>query len=149
MPNLFPTVATEVTPVTGREAQVQFGKSCKFDFETGEFVMTPTGRVIETLDNEAWLEWCKKAVHTGRYRHLVYSRNYGQELEDLIGKNLTREAKESEIQRMVTECLMTDPRTARVESFTFQWDNDTVVFGCEIASVRGSSGIVYGSVVNG
>lgn len=149
MPNLFPTVATEVTPVTGREAQVQFGKSWKFDFETGEFVMTPTGRVIETSDNEAWLEWCKKAVHTGRYRHLVYSRNYGQELEDLIGKNLTREAKESEIQRMVTECLMTDPRTARVDNFSFRWDNDTVVFGCEIASVRSSSGIVYGSVVNG
>jgi hypothetical protein len=149
MPNLFPAMATEASPVIRREGQVQFGKSWKFDFETGEFVLTPTGKVIETTDNEAWLEWCKKAIHTGRYRHLAYSRNYGQEFEDLIGKNLTREAKESEIQRMATECLMTDPRTARVDNFTFQWNQDTVVFSCEIASVRGSGGIVYGSVVNG
>jgi hypothetical protein len=148
MPNLFPIVNMEVNPVTGGGEQVPFGRSWKFNFETGEFVLAPTGKFVETSDEQAWLEWCRKAIHTVRYRYLIYSRYFGQEFEDLIGRDLTMEAKESELKRMAIECLMADPRTAKVENFSFQWNSDSVIFSCEISNVRGSSGTVYGSVVN-
>jgi hypothetical protein len=138
----------EVKPVTGGGEQVPFRRSWKFNFETGEFVLTPTGKFVETNDDEAWLEWCRKAIHTVRYRYLIYSRYFGQDFEDLIGRYLTWEARESELKRMSIECLMADPRTAKVENFTFQWNSDSVIFSCEISNVRGISGTVYGSVVN-
>ncbi|HOV80184.1 MAG TPA: DUF2634 domain-containing protein, partial [Bacillota bacterium] len=129
--------------------QVKFGRSWRFDFDAGEFVMTPTGRVAEIRDTDAWLEWCKKALQTARYRYLVYSRNYGQEFDDLIGRHLTRAGNESEIKRIVTECLMVDPRTAAVENFTFRWEGDQCYFTCEVSNVRGETGTVSGSVVIG
>ncbi len=151
MPNLFPTEEVTATPeVTDTPAnQVQFGRSWKFDFDAGEFVMTPTGKVQETEGVNAWLEWCRKALMTARYRYLIYSRNYGQEFEELIGLGLTREAIESEIKRIATECLMVDPRTAAVENFTFEWKEDTVYFTCEVSNVRGETGTIGGSVVVG
>lgn len=149
MPNLYPTeevtATSEVTEVSASE--VQFGRSWKFDFDAGEFVLTPTGKVQETEDVDAWLEWCQKALQTARYRYLAYGRNYGQEFDDLIGRHLTRAGNESEIKRIVTECLMVDPRTASVENFTFTWEGDVVKFTCEVSNVRGETGTISGEVV--
>lgn len=149
MPNLFPTEEVTTTPELpeAQTSQVQFGRSWRFDFDAGEFVLTPTGRVAESRDTDAWLEWCRKALHTARYRYLIYSRNYGHEFEDLIGRGLTQEAIKSEIKRIVTECLMVDPRTAAVENFSFEWEGDTVKFTCEVSNVRGETGTISGSVV--
>ncbi|AYO30798.1 DUF2634 domain-containing protein [Biomaibacter acetigenes] len=148
MPNLFPTEEVQAQPETVETAsEVSFGKSWRFDFDKGEFVLTPAGKVAETSDVDAWLEWCRKALMTARYQHLIYSRNYGQEFDDLISRHLNREGNESEIKRIVTETLMVDPRTVAVENFTFQWEGDTVYFTCEVSNVRGETETLHGSVV--
>lgn len=151
MPNLFPTGGSAaVLPETQNKAnQVKFGKSWRFDFETGDFIMTPTGKTMETREEDAWLEWCQKAVLTERYKYLIYSRQYGQEFTDLIRRNLNRAANESEIKRIVTEALKVDPRTASVDNFTFNWDGDQCFFTCQVKSVRGTSGQITGKVVTG
>ncbi len=149
MANLYPTTTSTTTtelPET-QTSQVQFGKSWRFDFDSGDFVLTPAGRVAGCGDEEAWLEWCRKALMTARYRYLVYSRNYGQEFDDLISRHLTRAGNESEIKRIATECLMVDPRTEAVESFTFTWEGDQCFFTCEVSNVRGETGTISGSVV--
>lgn len=146
VPDLFPaTDTTSVSLPTSR--QVQFGKSWRFDFDRGEFVLTPTGKVAEAQGASGWLEWCRKALMTARYRYLAYSRRYGQEFEDLIGRHLGCEANESEIKRMVTECLMLDPRTASISNFSFEWAGDEVYFTCEVANVLGDTTSLSGSVV--
>jgi hypothetical protein len=145
MPNLFPEAENPVTEqpqVT--EAQVSFGRSWKFDFDKGEFVLTPTGKVAEAEGVQAWLEWCRKAIRTERYRYMIYSRNYGHEFEDLIARHLSREANESEIIRIVNETLMVDPRTAGVGNFTFQWEGDQCFFTCEVTNVLGQTGTIEG-----
>lgn len=151
MPNLFPTeeVMPEPEAPETSASQVKFGRSWRFDFEAGDFVLTPIGKVAETTELDAYIEWCKKALLTPRYRHPIYSRNYGSEFEGLIGRGLTREAIESEIKRMVTEALMVDPRTARVDNFTFSWDGDTVSFTCEVTTVRGETAEIGSKVVIG
>lgn len=147
MPNLFPDTEPTPAPAETLADQVSFGRSWRFDFSRGEFILTPAGRVAESQDANAWLEWCQKALMTTRYRHLVYSRDYGQEYEDLIGRHLSRQANESEIRRITQETLMVDPRTASVDNFTFQWDGDQVFFACEVTNVRGESGSVSGMAV--
>lgn len=148
MPDLFPTVDAPTAEETKTDpAVVAFGRSWRFDFEKGEFVLIPTGSVATSENAGAWLEWCKKALLTTRYHYLVYSRNHGQEFEALISRHLSREGNESEIRRIATECLKVDPRTAQVASFVFSWESDAVFFTCEVTNVRGESGKVDGSVV--
>lgn len=150
MADLFPAQTVQTTPDpadTTPQTTVTFGKSWRFDFEAGEFVLTPTGKVMETADTDAWLEWCTKALATARYQHLVYSRNYGQEFEDLLSRHLNRAANESEIKRIATEALMVDPRTAAVRNFQFTWEEDRCLFSCEVTNVLEETATISGVVI--
>lgn len=126
--------------------EVSFGRSWRFDFDSGDFVMTPTRKVAAADETAAWVMWCQKAIRTPRYRHLIYSRGHGEEFDELIGKGYSRDVQESEIRRMVTEALMVDPRTASVGEFTFEWRNDACYFTCRISNVRDEGAVLEGSV---
>lgn len=150
MPNLFPLESEFMMDEVLDEAaivQVAFGRSWRFDYESGEFVMTPTGKLAVADEKEAWIQWCQKAIRTARYRYLIYSRDYGHELEDLIGSGVSRAVYESEIQRMVTEALMTDSRTQRVDEFSFAWAGDGCAFTCQVANMRDEQVNLQGNVV--
>jgi len=146
--NLFPTAEAVVGDPTGSAEQIVFGRSWRFDFGTGEFVTTPTGKVAESEGKEAWVEWCQKALMTERYRHLVYSRNYGQEFEDLIRSGLPRSAIEMEIERIATETLMTDPRTAGVDGFAYEWAGESCFFSCVVTNVHEETAEIEGRAVS-
>lgn len=150
MANLFPEDIeddwTELEPIDSVTEEVAFGRSWQFDFDTGDFVMTPTGKVAAADETTAWVVWCQKAIRTPRYRHLIYSRDHGEEFDDLIGKGYSRAIQESEIQRIVTETLMVDPRTANVGDFTFEWRDDACYFTCRITNVRDEETVIEGSV---
>ncbi|MGZ7442169.1 DUF2634 domain-containing protein [Paenibacillus sp. TH7-28] len=152
MANLFPEAvvdawssAEEETPETTND-EVAFGRSWRFDFGAGEFVMTPTRKIARADDTAAWVVWCEKAIRTPRYRHLIYSRSYGQEFEELIGRGYSRAVQESEIERIATETLMVDPRTLSVGDFSFSWQDDGCRFSCRVKNVREEEMIAEGSV---
>jgi len=136
--NLFPT-----EPVSGLQIDaeasttVKFGRGWKFDFNTGEFVFTPTGRTAPANELEAYMEWCQKALLTARYRFVIYGRDYGHDFDDIIGRAFSRNVIESEIQRVVTETLLVDPRTDSVINFAFTWEEDRLFFSCDVVSIRG------------
>lgn len=139
--NLFPETeeildidVTELDTLASQTAV--FGRSWRFDFAKGEFVLTPTGKVAMTDEKDAWVMWCEKAVRTPRYRHVIYSRDYGSELEDLLGNSYSRAVVESEVRRMVSETLLADARTAGVDQFEFSWEQDACSFSCRIRNVR-------------
>jgi len=145
--NLFPTepIQTQEENVSGEV--ITFGKNPRFDFDKGEFVITPTGGISITEGVNGWVEWCKKAINTQRYLHPVYPRSYGNEAQSLIGRSLSKAAKESELRRMITECLMEDPRTQDVRDFTFTWQGDQCFFTCRVISIRSEVETLNGSVV--
>lgn len=150
MPDLFPTEDIQVEEqgvLSSSASEIAFGKSWRFDHEQGEFIMTPTGNVSEVLGADAWAEWCKKALATARGRFLVYSRDYGQDYEELIGNAYSRSAIESEIVRMTQEALLADPRTNTVDDFTFSWTDGICSFTCTITNVRGEVSTINESVV--
>lgn len=125
---------------------VFFGRSWRFDFEQGEFVLTPTRKIATCASRDAWVVWCQKAIRTPRYRHLIYSRSYGQELDELIGRGYSRAVGESEIQRMVSEALLVDPRTAGVSDFKFSWQEAACSFTCQVTNVHDEVLRLEGSV---
>ncbi|GIO67841.1 DUF2634 domain-containing protein [Paenibacillus cookii] len=150
MANLFPETedmvwedATELETYEGSGAV--FGRSWKFDFDAGEFVMSPTRKMALADEKEAWVLWCEKAIRTPRYRHLIYSRDYGSELEELIGSG-NRAIQESEIRRMVSETLLADARTQNVDQFVFEWEGESCRFACRITNIRDEEAVLEGSV---
>ena len=59
-----------------------------------------------------------KIIFTERYRYVIYSWNYGIELEDLFGQPISLILPE--IKRRVTEALLQDTRIKSVDDFTFE-----------------------------
>ncbi|MDO3408555.1 DUF2634 domain-containing protein [Saccharibacillus sp. CPCC 101409] len=141
MANLFPETADfywgeENAPAENESTAPSFGRSWKFDYSKGEFVTTPSGRIAAADAREAWVQWCEKAIRTPRYRHVIYSRDYGSELEELIGSGYDHAIVESEIERMASEALLADERTGSVDQFSFAWDGDGCTFTCRVTSVQ-------------
>lgn len=151
MPSLFPATGVvwgDEEDLSGAASEeVRFGRSWRFDFDAGDFVLTPSGKVAAAGPQEAWVQWCIKAVKTPRYRHVIYSRNYGSELEELVGQGDSRGVMESEITRMVTETLLADPRTDSVDQFTFDWNLEQCMFSCRVTSVQEEMFILESEVI--
>lgn len=59
-----------------------------------------------------------KILRTERYENLIYSWNYGAELQQLFGQPAPYVY--SEIKRLITEALMQDDRIQAVDNFTFE-----------------------------
>ncbi|RDY70327.1 DUF2634 domain-containing protein [Halobacillus trueperi] len=146
MDNLFPENVPSLDEEQSQSDSVSFGRSWAFDFEKGEFSMDPSGRVKESGPFEAWLEWCRYAVRTKRYAYLAHTDDHGHEFQELISRNLTRGANESEIMRLVKECLLVNPRTSSVDNFSFEWEGARVYFTCTVTNARDESAVIEGGV---
>ena len=149
MPDLFPTVGTAEATYIDEAASdtVNYGKTVQFDFEKHEFILSPTGRQKTVTSSDAWGEWCVKALCSERYKYLIYSDNYGEEIDTLLGKSYPRKVVESEIRRMVKDCLMVDKRTASVDNFKFTWIDDGIMFSCDVKNTIGETVTISRKVV--
>lgn len=149
MPDLFPTVGTAEATYIDEVASdtVNYGKTVQFDFEKHEFILSPTGRQKTVISSDAWGEWCVKALCSERYKYLIYSDNYGEEIDTLLGKSYPRKVVESEIRRMVKDCLMVDKRTASVDNFKFTWIDDGIMFSCDVKNTIGETMTISRKVV--
>jgi phage baseplate assembly protein W len=87
---------------------------------------TERDRIIDYCDN---LEAVKQAIYkilgTERYDYVIYSQNYGIELEELIGEPTSYVIPE--LERRITEALMQDDRILAVYDFEFDTPKKNVV----------------------
>lgn len=63
-----------------------------------------------------------KILNTERYKHVIYSWNYGAELQDLFGKPIPYVL--SEIPRRITEALVQDDRINAVTDYDISYVRD-------------------------
>ena len=74
-------------------------------------------RVAGTADGiDAIAQACYKILNTERYRFVIYSWNYGVELQDLFGKPIPYVF--SELPRRIREALLQDDRINGVDGFS-------------------------------
>ena len=66
---------------------------------------------------EAMRQVVFKILNTERYKHIIYSWDYGIELMDLFGEPVAYVC--SELQRRITEALIQDDRIDSVDNFEF------------------------------
>jgi hypothetical protein len=103
-----PSVVTIGQTVTVPPAPDQPTKTYKVDFDTGRVA----GYVDET---EAMKQAIFKILSTERFLYLIYSWNYGIELNAVVGKSYP--VFSSEIKRVITEALLADSRITDVTDF--------------------------------
>ena len=96
-----------------------------WDFEKLEFKFMD-GKMYKVEGIEAIKIWVWKIFQTPRYRYLIYSWDYGHELEDLIGKNYTTQLAQSEIKRYVKEAILTtlEGYVVEVKNFNIEFTKD-------------------------
>ncbi len=85
----------------------------------------------------AVLVWAWKALHTQRFRHEIYSWDYGCELEALIGRPFTEELKRSEAVRYVRECLMVNPYISEVNQIKVDFRDENLTITCKLKTIYG------------
>lgn len=103
---------------TATEEVIKVPREYGIDFETGQF----TGKMVEGA--EAVKVWIWNAFHTPRYRHNIFSWDYGHELEDLMGQSYTQEYLEVEAKRMVEDCLLINKYITSIDSLAVQKIDD-------------------------
>lgn len=136
--SLYPTfeIPADIEDVIEPQQEVT---SAYFDFKLGDFVLNDPGKVVQSTEREAWIQWCLKVVLTQRYAYYGYSSNTGAEIEEAMNEP-TRKAQESALQRTITEALLADPygRTAYVRNFNFKWEPDSVYVDCIVGHKDGT-----------
>ncbi|MGM1023557.1 MAG: DUF2634 domain-containing protein [Bacillota bacterium] len=125
--------ATDEDRMTVVAETTQPSKTYAFDFDSGEF----TGAFID--DKEAIRQFIRKTLVTARYRFLIYDRDYGSELETLLGADVTTEFLESEIPRIIQDALLYDERIDDVYDFdiTREPGSDAVVVAFSVTTADG------------
>lgn len=105
--------------------------SPKFDWNFGEFLFEPSGKIKMSSPRESFENWCIKAVLTERLSRIAYTSKYGVELNKIATLNDVELAK-SEITRTITEALMVNPRVEYVKNFVFRLVGDRAEVGFEV-----------------
>lgn len=81
--------------------------------------------------------WALNALQTVRYRHDIYTWDYGNEMEDLIGSAYTDDLKAEEAARYVRECLTTNPYIEAVEDIVVNFADGTLSIFCRMITRYG------------
>ena len=72
---------------------------------------------------------------TERYRYAVYDWNYGVELEDLYGKNVSYVIPE--LKRRIEDALLADDRVTAVTDFSFREEKGSVTAAVTVYTIFG------------
>jgi hypothetical protein len=114
------------------ETEPQPSKTYYLDFENG--------RIGPMIDGDLALrQFVFKAIMTPRSRYLIYDDEYGTELEDLIGADVTDAFLQEEIPRVIRDALVYDDRIADVRDFVVRREKDGVFIEFTIEKVDGET----------
>lgn len=100
------------------------------------FIDFEKGRIYGFVDErEAVKQAIMLILNTERYKFLIYSWNYGVELEELIGTH--PDIVEDEAERLISEALLQDDRITAVYDFEFSRNRDTLLVNFKVDSIYG------------
>ena len=111
------------------EEQVQPSRTYHLDLDRKRVTSMIDGR-------DAIIQAVKKILHTERYAYVIYSSQYGVELDRLIGQEY--DFIVSDIKRTLTEALLMDNRIISLENFEMKKTGlDTMEVNFLVNSIEG------------
>ena len=135
--SLFPFFGDAAVAETATESFPLY-EEVAWDFENNIPVVEKGDYKIVT-ENEAIKTWVYKTLKTERFRYLIYSWDYGCELENLIGQNYTPNLTKAECIRYIKEALLINPYIRSVS-------NVEVTFSEGKLKINGKLETIYGEL---
>lgn len=130
---LFPSIQPQTAE---GEKEMPLFKEVKWDF-VNNIPIYKGGSPMIVSGKEAVVVWAWKALHTPRFRHEIYTWDYGNEVESLIGQPFTEELKQSEAARYVEECLLVCPYISSVSDVTAAFADGNLKIQASLKTIYG------------
>ena len=123
-------IPTNVSTLLVAQEEEQPSYTYKWDEETN--------RIIGNVDGyQAVLQFVRKVLTTERYGHVIYSSEYGSDVNNMIGQDY--DYISADLERVIKEALMSDGRVSGVEDFTIEKSStDTLTASFLVVTVDGS-----------
>nr|DAN83534.1 MAG TPA: Protein of unknown function (DUF2634) [Caudoviricetes sp.] len=90
---------------------VKMPKEYGINFQTGQL----TGKIVEGI--EAIKVWIWLCLHTERFRHAIYSADYGTSFEQYIGHVLSDEYINTDCESEISDALLINEYIESIEDF--------------------------------
>lgn len=104
MVTIFPFIEATEEEVEELEVELPLAKEYAWDFNKQDF-RYKNGKMYFAYGNEAIKIWLWKLLKTERFRYLIFSWDYGNEIIELIGQGYTQALINSEAERYVREAI--------------------------------------------
>jgi phage baseplate assembly protein W len=128
---LSPLQSPEDREVAADAVTEQPTKTYVLDFDSGDV----TSSFID--GTEAVKQAVQKSILSARSRFLIYDDEYGCELDELIGEEISAELLEAEINRVITEALLVDDRITDVTDIIAVRTGDQLYITISVSTVYG------------
>lgn len=118
------------------ESVFDFGT--EYELQTSKtYMLHPEIGIISGIINQkrAMEQAVYKILNTERYKYLIYSWNYGIELEDLVGEQI--QYVMPELERRISEALIQDERVTLVDNFEFEVSGGVVSVAFTVHTIFG------------
>lgn len=107
------------------------------NFDTGQMVIeNGEFKVVEGV--EAVKVWVYNALNTERFRHIIYTWDYGQELGNLVGLANYAELVKAKAQRYIRECLEQNPYIRSVYDIAVKSEGAALTIDLKLDTIYGS-----------
>ena len=124
-----------VNSATKINTQLNKYKDFEFDPTTNSF----TGNIVE--GDKALKGWIYFTLKIARYRYAIYSKDYGCELENIIGSQFEdEEYKEATIEHYIRDALLINPYIKSVDEIKASVEDEKVKVSCVVDT---KYGVIY------
>ena len=134
---LFPSIQPQAAEV---DTTLPLYREVKWDYEN-DIPVFRDGVLIFVDGAEAVIVWAWKALRTPRYQYDIYTWNFGNEAEQLIGQPFTEETKKAEAARFVRECLQVNPYITSVSDVSVSFSDSRMTIAATIKTIYGEVSI--------
>lgn len=138
--DLFPFIQPQVTIQDNDIQALPLYKEIAWDYEQDMPLFEgKKPKIVEGA--EAVLTWAYKALNTERFKHSIYTWDFGNEASSLVGDNYNHDLKLAEAKRYIQECLTINPYITNVGNIDVSFADDLITITCTIDTIYGQINI--------
>lgn len=130
---LFPSIQPQLL----EEEVMKIPQEVKWDFISDTPVFKNKNPVIIS-ENEAIKVWIWNALKTARKRFVIFTHDYGNDFEELIGQPYSESIKQMEAKRYLEECLLINPYIQSVNNVDVDFQDDKLTISFSVTTLYGS-----------
>lgn len=141
---IFPFLEPQAVPVVSSPLPV--AREVKWDYDR-DCPIYIGGQPVMVERAEAVAVWAWNALHTERWRWVLFTRDYGNEIDSLIGQTWSDDYKRAEVRRYITECLLVSPYIKRLEHMDISFHDGKLTAVFDLISIYGMVKMEVGNLV--